>query len=274
MRFEVAKVSMGADPQDLLRGYQGEGRPLTLVARVTGKVGTAFPDGPPVVESEAKAPDEEPSETAPAAEGDAEEEREPAIHLTESKGSVNIIVIADSDLLNDRFWVQTQDVLGTRIAIPTAANGPLVVNALDNLTGSSDLINVRNRGSSIRPFDRIADLRHEAELRYREKEEELIARLERAERNLVALQERKQGGDSVILSDAQRREMLGFRQERLKIRKELRQVRRELRRSIEKLEASIKLANIGLMPILIAVFGLIAGVWQVRRRGAIHHAPG
>ena len=150
--------------------------------------------------------------------------------------------------------------------VPTAANNSLVINALDNLTGSSDLINVRNRGTFLRPFERINALRREAEARFREKEEELVLRLEETEERLLALEETKQGEDALILSDAQQSELTRFREERLAVRRELRDVRRELRRSIESLEGWIKFINIGLMPILIALLGLVAGIWQVRRR--------
>ena len=50
-------------------------------------------------------------------------------------------------MLADRFWVVIQEFLGNRIAVPSAANSALVINALDNLTGSGDLISVRNRGT-------------------------------------------------------------------------------------------------------------------------------
>ena len=175
-------------------------------------------------------------------------------------------MVADADLLADRFWVQVQNLLGTRFMVPTAANNTLVINALDNLTGSSDLINVRNRGTFLRPFERINALRREAELRFREKEQELVERLEETDARLLALEETKQGDDALFLSEAQQSELSRFREERLRIRGELRDVRRELRRSIESLEGWIKFVNIGLMPILIGVIGLAAGVWQLRRR--------
>ena len=110
----------------------------------------------------------------------------------ESTGEVNLLVFADTDLLQDHFWVSVQEPLGSRLAIPSAANGSLVINALDNLEGSSDLISVRNRGNFLRPFERINELRRDAELEFRAKEQELIARLDETEQRLVALEERKQ----------------------------------------------------------------------------------
>ncbi|MDX1431539.1 MAG: Gldg family protein [Gammaproteobacteria bacterium] len=249
-----------ADPEALLRDYRPE-QSYVLAARVTGKVASAFPDGPP------PAPQSE--QGAGAEGGGAAKPAEPverAPHLAESAEDVNLIVVADTDFLQDRFWVQVQDFLGTRIAIPDAANGSFVVNALDNLSGSNALISVRNRGSFTRPFDRVNAMRQAAEVQFREKERELMQRLEQTEQRLLELEQAKQGDDALILSPEQREELVRFRQEKLAIRKDLREVRRALRQDIEELESWLKFANIGLIPLLIGAGGLAAGLWQARRR--------
>ena len=169
-------------------------------------------------------------------------------------------------MLADRFWVVVQEFLGNRIAVPSAANSALVINALDNLTGSGDLISVRNRGTFTRPFTRVVALRQQAERAFRAKEQELIAQLEATEQRLLELEESNQGNDTLVITDAQREELVEFRQERVRIRKELREVRRQLRADIERLESWLKFANIGLVPILIGISGLTAGLVQLRRR--------
>jgi len=272
-QFTTAQVAaVTTDPRDLLDDYAPQDRPYTVVARISGKVRTAFPDGRP--KSEATR-DEDTSETAgedvdgeTAAEGaEAEAAAGPkAAHRSESAEDAQIIVVADADMLADRFWVVVQEFLGNRIAIPSAANGTLVINALDNLTGSGDLISVRNRGTFTRPFTRVAALRQQAERTFRAKEQELIAELTQTEGRLVELEESNQGDDALVLTDAQREELVRFRQERVRIGKELREVRRQLRADIEALEAWLKFANIGLVPILIGLVGLTAGLAQVRRR--------
>ena len=256
---QVAAVT--TDPRDLLDAYTSQDRAYTLVARVSGKVRTAFPDGRPLPAST----DEEGNE--PAGEDEAGSEAEPkAEHVSESTEDAQIILVADADMLADRFWVVVEEFLGSRIALPSAANSTLVVNALDNLTGSGDLISVRNRGTFTRPFVRVVALKQQAERAYRAKEQELIAQLEETERRLVELEESNQGNESLIITDAQRDELVQFRQERVRIRKELREVRRQLRADIEALESWLKFANIGLVPILIGLTGLAAGLLQLRRR--------
>ena len=260
---QIAAVT--TDPRDLLDDYMSQDRAYAVIARVSGPVGTAFPDGRPVPE---QSEDGDSSETAEA-DGSDEGETEPkAEHLSESTEDAQIILVADADMLADRFWVVVQEFLGSRIAIPGAANGTLVINALDNLTGSGDLISVRNRGTFTRPFTRVAALRQQAERAFRAKEQELIAQLEETERRLVELEESSQGNDALIITDAQREELVEFRQERVRIGKELREVRRQLRADIEALESWLKFANIGLVPILIGITGLAAGLLQLRRRRA------
>ena len=263
-QFTTAQVAaVTTDPRDLLDQYTPQDRAYTVIARVSGKVGTAFPDGRPVLEL---SENEDTSETAEA-DDEAETGTEPkAEHLSESTEDAQIILVADADMLADRFWVVVQEFLGSRIAIPSAANGTLVINALDNLTGSGDLISVRNRGTFTRPFTRVVALKQQAERAFRTKEQELIAQLEETERRLVELEESNQGNDTLILTDAQRDELVRFRQERVRIRKELREVRRQLRADIEALESRLKFANIGLVPILIGLTGVLAGLVQLRRR--------
>ena len=261
---QIAAVT--TDPRDLLDTYTPQDRPYTLVARISGKVRTAFPDGRPPPESTDEAGGEEGNGSAGAAEESGAGGEPKAEHLSESAEDAQIILVADADMLADRFWVVVEEFLGNRIALPSAANGTFVINALDNLTGSGDLISVRNRGTFTRPFTRIVALRQQAERAFRVKEQELIAQLEETERRLVELEESNQGNDSLILTDAQRDELVRFRQERVRIRKELREVRRQLRADIEALESWLKFANIGLVPILIGLGGLATGLAQLRRR--------
>jgi ABC-type uncharacterized transport system involved in gliding motility auxiliary subunit len=256
--YSPDEVALSEDPQNLLRSYRPEDRIFTLAARISGKIESAFPGGPPKVEAAEK-------ETSKTQSGN-EPPGFDRPHLGESEGAVNIIVVADTDLLQDQFWVAVQNFLGTRIAVPTAANGSFVVNAVDNLAGSGDLISVRNRGSFVRPFERISEIKEQAELRFRQKEEELMDRLDRTERRLVELEESRQSDDGMVLTPAQQQELMEFRQERLRIRKDLRDVRHRLRREIESLEDWLKFINIAFVPIFVALAGIGVAIWRARRR--------
>jgi ABC-type uncharacterized transport system involved in gliding motility auxiliary subunit len=256
-QIDVDAVKMAPDPVKILAEFKPDNEPYILAARVTGKVKTAFPDGPPP-EPAKEGEEKKDQPAAPAAE-----------RLTESKVPLNLIVVADTDLLEDRFWAQVQEFFGQRLLIPMAANGDFVVNAVDNLLGSDELISLRSRGMSARPFVAVQEIQRDAELRFRAKERELQEKLRDTEKKLNELQSQGQpGGDAgrTILSREQQEAIEKFRADMLSIRRELRDVQYELRRDIEGLEMLLKFINIGLIPILVAVAAVIVGVVRSRRR--------
>jgi ABC-type uncharacterized transport system involved in gliding motility auxiliary subunit len=188
-------------------------------------------------------------------------------HLGKSKGDINVIVVADADMLRDQFWVELRQFFGQVIAIPIANNIDFVINALDNLAGSDELIGLRSRGVSQRPFERVVDLTRAAEIRYRTTERELQTRREQTEQKLSELQRPDQaGGGQIILTAAQIEEIDKFKGELLKIRKQLRQVQLDLRKDIEALEARLQFYNIALIPIGVAALAIILGLLRIRRR--------
>jgi ABC-type uncharacterized transport system involved in gliding motility auxiliary subunit len=251
---DKANLRFMNDPQELLRNYKAGGEAQIIAARVTGKVKSAFPDGAPASQS---AEDDTLKKDASMKFNE---------HLPESKEPINVIIVADTDILEDRFWVRIQNMMGSSIAIPIAANGNMVINALDNLMGSSDLISVRNRGHFSRPFTKVDEIRQAAELKYREKEQQLMTRLRETEKKLLDLQRGKEQSQALIMSNEQKLALEKFRSERVKIRKELRQVRHQLQQNIEDLEGWMKFINIGLIPIFIALGGIIFGILKVNRR--------
>ena len=123
-----------------------------------------------------------------------------------------MIVVADTDILQDKFWAQVQNFFGQRIGIPTSGNGTFVTNALDNLTGSNDLISVRSRAGYSRPFTLLRALQQDAEQQFREKEQALQERLKATEGKLQELQSQKPDGSAMIMSTEQQQAMATFRQ--------------------------------------------------------------
>lgn len=264
MLIDTNKLGMFADPEAMIHDFKPE-KQFTLAARISGKVKTAFPDGKPKPEKTDDADKKDtPEDEAKKA---ADEEAAKKAHLSESVDAINVVVIADTDMLQDQFWVQVQNFLGQRIALPQAANATLITNALDSLAGSNDLISVRSRGSFTRPFTKLEEIQKVAEQKFREKEKELQARLQETEQKIVALQSQKQeGNNTIILSSEQQQEIENFRQEKIKIRKELRNVQHELRKDIENLENVMKFINIGLVPLLIGLVGFGLSFYRSRRK--------
>ena len=258
--MEAQKFRFQPNPAQILKTFEPKGKPLTLAARVSGKLKSAFPDGPPAAkdsDKKAEAEDKDGSAKKP--------------HLKETKDIVNLIVVADSDILADSFWLQVQDLFGQRLVVPTANNADFVINALDNLSGSSELIGLRSRGFSDRPFDHVIEIQRAAELQYRDRERALLKELKEVEGKLKDLTTKEEKGAAVILTAKQKQAIEQFRRQIIKVRGELRDVRRALREDIDTLDAWIKILNIAAMPALIALFAiglLIARNRRTRRRYA------
>ncbi len=232
MPFEAMRLIFMRDPASLLDDFTPTGERYIFAGRLSGAAKSAFSERPS--ESSISKP-----------------------HLIESTEDLNIILVADSDILADRMWVRVQDFLGQRLVSAWANNGDFIVNALDNLMGSTDLISIRARASFQRPFTTVKELERAAEQRFQAKEKELQARLEEAERNLSAMQNNKDDGSRLLITNEQKAEVEKFQLERIKVRKQLRQVQHDLNKDIENLGTTLKIVNIGLVPFLITIVALL-----------------
>ncbi len=238
----VEKFAMLFDPSTLRDGFKPTGKRYTLAARVSGNVKTAFPAGPPA------------GVTLPAGQKALQESAQP-LHL---------IVFADTDILSDFLWVHEQNLFGQRVAQAFANNGDLLLNTLDNLAGSTDLISVRGRATFSRPFERVDALRRKADDRFRAKEQELEAQLRDTEEKLTALQTKRNDKSAVILTPEQVKELDRFQDEKLRIRKDLRAVRAGLNEEIKGLGTELKVLNIIVVPFAFALGALL--IWLSRKR--------
>lgn len=218
---------------------EGEGGVRTIAARISGRLPSGFAAPPEGIDN----PE----------------------HLTQAVEPVSVVVVADVDLLGDDYWLQKREYAQQILVQPFADNGDLVTNALDNLTGSEDLIAIRSRGAYTRPFERVQALRAQAESQFRGKEQELQAKLADTDAQLTDLQ-RSRGGQPVSLTPEQEAALEAFVQEKRRIRAELREVRYQLDRDIQALGTQLKLANIGFMPLLVAGFGMAVAAARARRR--------
>jgi len=186
-------------------------------------------------------------------------------HLTISEEDINVLIVADTDILSDRLWVRVQDFFGQRVASPWANNADFVINGLEHLSGSSDLISIRSRGQFSRPFTRVQELQRKAEEKFRNSKKELDLRLEETEQALISLQQPPENG-VLSLSEEQEQELIKFQNEKLKIRKQLRDVQHQLNKDIMDLGALLKIINIGAVPLILTLFAIAFALIK-RRRG-------
>jgi ABC-type uncharacterized transport system involved in gliding motility auxiliary subunit len=235
MPLTVERFENLANPEVLFRELKPTGERYTLAARLSGPAKTAYPQGIEGIKDGLQSAD-----------------------------SINVIVVADTDLLSDRMWVQVQDFFGQRIPQPWADNATFTINALDNLSGSDALISVRSRGRFTRPFEVVTALQREAESSFRQKEEELQNRLAETDQKLAELQTNDDPQKTLELTPEQQATVQQFMQEKVKLRKELRDVRFQLNADIESLGRTLKLLNIVLVPAVLTL--LVLALWWWRRR--------
>jgi ABC-type uncharacterized transport system involved in gliding motility auxiliary subunit len=235
-----ARLRFLPDPTDLLDGFEASGETYSFAMRISGAAQSSFA-------------------------GDLPEGKDQAGHVSE--GDINVLLFADTDMLTDRFWVQKQAFFGQSLVTPFANNGDLVINAVDNMLGNADLISIRARATSSRPFDRVERIRLDAEQRYRATQEDLQLRLEQAEQRLTELQASRQDSNLAILTPEQQLELDRFEQQRLQIRKDLREVQRNLNQDIEALGTRLKIINIIVLPLLVIAVAVTAAYLRRRMSG-------
>ena len=244
MLIERYKVQFRPDPTLLLSEFVSSGKFFNLAARITGNINSVYKD--------------------------SDNENQDANHL--DSGQANMIIFADTDILADQTWNQSQDNFGREVFNPIADNGSLIINAIESLSGKGELISLRSRGVSSRPFEEVEELRRNAETKYRETEQKLQKELQSTEQKLRDLQrsaslEVNEG--SPILSKEHAETLQIFRDQIINIRKKLRDVQRELRVDIEELGLLLKIYNVWLMPLFVSIASIL--VFGFRRRKRISH---
>ena len=244
MKMERDLIFFQRDPNVMLANFESGNKVLVLAARISGNVTSAYPDGLPNEDEE--------DETSP-------------MDDTVKEGRIDAVLVGDTDILADHFWIRMQNFFGVQIPQSVANNGDFVINTLDNLAGNTDLISLRSRGEFSRPFTVVEEIRRDAETQFREQEQELQTRLEETEQKIAQLQQ--EGGEgALLLSQEQAAEIEEFRLEQIKTRKELRAVQHELQKNIERLGTLLKFINIGLIPLFIALLALFAGIRYAHRK--------
>jgi len=240
-----------AQPDDVAKQITPSGK-KTIAALVTGKFKTAFPEGMP-------------ADTPPPAgsnEPKKEEKKSDAPALKESKGNSTLFVIADTDWLFDDYSVRKFNFFGQTAAQPINDNLAFAANTVEFLGGSQDLISIRGKGTSLRPFDVVRKMEAEAQKQYQSKLTELDNRLQQVQTKLSELQGKKGEGNRLVATPEMAKAIDDFQKQQAKMRGERREIRRALREDIDRLENRLLVLNLLATPLLVGVFGF----WFYRNR--------
>jgi ABC-type uncharacterized transport system involved in gliding motility auxiliary subunit len=242
-----AQFSLG---DDLARQLTVSGR-KTIAALVQGKFKTAFPGGRPK-----DAATDTKSDSHPVAAQDEKTKAEAAAALKESSGTSTLLVVADTDWLMDSYSVRRMNFLGMQAYEPLNDNLAFASNAVEFLAGSNDLISIRGKGASFRPFTVVRRMEAEAQRRYQEQLTALEARLSEVQTKLTELQGKKTEGNRLVATPEVAKAIDDFQRQQAAMRAERRQIRAALRADIELLENGLLVLNLLAPIVLVAAFGL------------------
>jgi len=258
MPVDLIIATLSGEPST--RGFQPTNEEMPLAIRLTGKFHTAFPEGKPKPYAPPRADKKK---------GDEKKAQDPAEpQLMQSAEENAVVLVADVDLLSDGAAVEIQEVFGQRVPVPRNGNLALALGMVEQLSGDSALINLRSRASFSKPLTVVREMEARAQQQYLGKIKELEDNLMKTQENLQALQRGKSGTASSILTAEQQAELDNFRQRAVETRRDLKELRKNLRVESDSLEFWIKVLNIGLVPLLVALAGLALALARRRKQAA------
>jgi len=258
MPVDLIIATLSGEPST--RGFQPTNEEMPLAIRLTGKFHTAFPEGKPKPYAPPRA------DKKKADEKKAQVPAEPQLRQSAEENAV--VLVADVDLLSDGAAVEIQEVFGQRVPVPRNGNLALALGMVEQLSGDSALINLRSRASFSKPLTVVREMEARAQQQYLGKIKELEDNLNKTQENLQALQRGKSGTSSSILTAEQQAELDNFRQRAVETRRDLKELRKNLRVETDSLEFWIKVLNIGLVPLLVALAGLALALARRRKQAA------
>ena len=239
---DATYLQMG--PEAIRGQINPDGVRRTLAGRLTGKFKTAFPKGPDWTEGSTNAVPK-------------------VVAASEKENSV--FLFADADFLSDDACVQVGDTLFGQQAVLRGDNLALFANIVEQFAGREELIGLRSRGPSDRPFEVVRELRAEAEKKFRAKAEDLQKKFNETNKKLNDLLQGKHGTDRKLISQELENAISEARREKAKTQKELKNVRKELNADIENLGFKLKVINICLVPLLVILFGIVHALLRRKR---------
>ena len=178
-------------------------------------------------------------------------------------------VFADVDFISD--MVAYQRTFMGSIAI--GDNATLMLNTIDELRGSSDLISIRSRGNFSRPFVVVDNIEKQAERATAAEEAGINAEIVGFENELNnTISSAKEGEEEIIGSSIlQKKKDLEIKLH--EAQRKLRDVKMKKREQIERLGEILQNFNMLLTPAIILIIAIVLGIRRsIRKRHYISHA--
>jgi ABC-2 type transport system permease protein len=251
---------MFPDPAKMMAGFVDGERPVIMGYLVTGRFKSSFPEG---IEVEVDGPKDP---------NDPDEPKKIKKHITglaEAKEDCAVVVFSDVDFISDQL-AYASSFFGKMVV---GDNSALLMNTVEELGGSGDLIAIRSRGNFKRPFVVVDKIEQEAERASADEVAVINAQIDGFNQKLQELVSSAKGEDEqkILGSDIVKNK----RDLEMKIRdaqKRLRGIKEKSQIETDRLGNKLKLVNIAAVPGVILLVAVVLGVWRsVRRRQYISH---
>jgi len=214
-----------------------------------------FPDGRPA---------DPPTEGEEDSTNETTQEVEPG--LTESVNPGTVILVMDTDWLLDSYSVRRMNFLGMTALEPLNDNLSFGSSSVEYLGGSEDLISIRSKGTTLRPFKVVQNMEVAAQQRYQAELEEVDARLREVQNQLSQLASQQTEGRRLVASPEIQESLEEYRAQEASVRAERRKIRKALREGIERLGTILLLSNLLIVPVFVGLFGVAFFIRRNRRQ--------
>ena len=178
----------------------------------------------------------------------------------DEKKPFKIIAVADTDLLYDDFWANKTVVAGKEYVVPLVDNANFVMNALESLLESDNIMELRGKSVLDRPFRKVEELRRKSLQEFRLKEAEIFKRIEEAKQALQDVWNKKSFEERENFSSDELAVIAGIRKRLESLKAELSDIRANANTELNKVDWAVKAVNIYAVPLLIALLLLLVAL--------------
>ena len=179
----------------------------------------------------------------------------------------SIVLVSDVDMLSDGAAVEVQEVFGQRLVVPKNGNLNFAQSLIEQVSGDYDLTKLRSRAAFSRPLTVVQQMESRAQQSYLGKIKELEDNLQQTQEKLTKMQKAR-GTQASVMSAEQQAEIDNFKTKSIETRKELKDLRRNLREESETMQFWTKLVNIGLVPFLVVLLGIVLAMSRRNKQRA------
>jgi len=249
---------MFMQPANLMSKFIEGTEPVAMAYLVTGRLASSFPEG---IEVEVEQETKDPNETKKI--------RKRIKGLTVAEADCAVAVFADVDFISD--ILAYQDSFFGKIIV--GDNSTLMLNAIDDLTGSSDLISIRSRGNFQRPFTVVDEIEKQAEKETAEEVAKINAEIQGFTNELQSILASAKEEKAEVVGGSIIQKQREIELKKRQAQRQLLEVNKKRHQRIEHLGNMLRNFNMLTAPGVILVIAIVLGIRRsIRKRHYISHA--